>query len=156
MTDEPTTTAPVQVGVCPAHDVEPLIARELIMVAAHLRAELDQRLQAAGATLTSYLVMCAVVKAGSPTQRDIAAQIEVSEATLTRQVDVLERQGLVVRARPASNRRVVTVALTAQGLRRQTALADIARAFDHELTTRLGQARRGELFTTLSVLRQEA
>ncbi|MCW3039679.1 MAG: transcriptional regulator, MarR family [Solirubrobacterales bacterium] len=51
----------------------------------------------------------------------IAAAAHVTPASITQMLDVLEAQGLVVRERSASDRRVVTVSLTDEGKARYAA-----------------------------------
>jgi MarR family transcriptional regulator for hemolysin len=80
-----------------------------------VRQRFSARLDAQGSSLTAYLVACALAETGPQTQRALAQRVDVSDATLGRQVDLMEQEGLVTRRRPPSDRRSVLVDLTPLG-----------------------------------------
>ncbi len=156
MAEEDVAIEPPKPLACGTGQGAPLVARELILVARQLRSRLDGRLRSAGSSLTAYLVMCVVAEDGPQPQRQIAERVEVSEATLTRQVDAMERAGLLTRRRPSGDRRVVTVSLTAEGRRRHATLTRAAEEVDRELAESMSAQSRDQLLTILGELGSSA
>ncbi len=68
-----------------------------------------------GLTSPQLLVMQAIEKEGSPSTSTLARHIVVSQATMTRIIDRLERAGLVMREKSSKDKRVVNISLTAAG-----------------------------------------
>ena len=69
-----------------------------------------------GLTGPQLLVMQAIEKEGSPSTSTLAHHIAVSQATMTRIIDRLERAGLVARQKSMKDKRVVNISLTDAGL----------------------------------------
>jgi DNA-binding MarR family transcriptional regulator len=67
-------------------------------VTAH-RDHAARRLAAAGSTFASYLTLGMLAAYGPVIQRRLAAMLGIEAATLTRQLERLERDGLVARVR---------------------------------------------------------
>ena len=87
---------------------------------------LVQRLEAevhreAGWSMAGFRVMFCVWVAGALEPRDIARLSGLSRAAVSSVLNTLERDGLVDRSRESSDRRLVTVRLTADGERRLVA-----------------------------------
>jgi DNA-binding MarR family transcriptional regulator len=80
-----------------------------------LDAGLQQR---AGISLRWYDVLVHLEEAadGRLRMNEVAREVVASKSGLTRVVDGMERAGLVRRERPASDRRVIEVVITARGL----------------------------------------
>ena len=114
------------------------VTRALLAAAHVVRLRFAALLESEGGSLTAYLVGCAVMEAGPQTQRALALRADVSEATLGRQVDLMEREGLVTRRRPPDDRRRVLVDLTPQGAQRHAELSRLAADFDARLVQDLG------------------
>ena len=68
-----------------------------------------------GLTAPQLLLMQGIEKKGSPSTSTLARHIVVSQATVTRIIDRLERGGLVVREKCSKDKRVVNVSLTDLG-----------------------------------------
>ena len=68
-----------------------------------------------GLTVPQLLVMQAIEKEESPSTSTLARHIVVSQATVTRIIDRLERAGLVKREKSTKDKRVVNVRLTEEG-----------------------------------------
>jgi DNA-binding MarR family transcriptional regulator len=68
-----------------------------------------------GLTLSQYGVLQPLSGRDSAMVRELAEEAGISASTATRILDVLERRGVVRRARSADDRRAVTVTLTAFG-----------------------------------------
>jgi DNA-binding MarR family transcriptional regulator len=76
----------------------------------------SQRLmKESGLTSPQLLVMQAIQKEGKPSTSTLARHIAVSQATMTRIVDRLERAGLAKREKSTQDKRVVNVGLTEAG-----------------------------------------
>jgi MarR family transcriptional regulator, transcriptional regulator for hemolysin len=108
----------------------------------------DEALADAGGSLPVWLVLLNVKINSAATQRELAATIGLTEATLTHHLTAMERDGLVSRRREESNRRVQVVRLTEAGESRFLALRDAALAFD----TQLKQGFESEEIAQLSEL----
>ena len=92
---------------------EILITLRRIMRATDLQSQKLSR--QSGLTVPQLLVMQAIEKEGSPSTSALARHIVVSQATVTRIIDRLERGGLVRREKSSKDKRVVNVSLTEEG-----------------------------------------
>ena len=92
---------------------EILISLRRIMRATDLQSQ--QLSRQSGLTVPQLLVMQAIAKEGSPSTSTLARHIVVSQATVTRIIDRLERDGLVKREKSSKDKRVVNVRLTDAG-----------------------------------------
>lgn len=92
---------------------EILIALRRIMRATDLQSQ--QLSRQSGLTVPQLLVMQAIAKEGSPSTSTLARHIVVSQATVTRIIDRLERDGVVKREKSSKDKRVVNVSLTDTG-----------------------------------------
>lgn len=110
-----------------------MLAWRLIRSARLTRRALDAALTARGATLNDYAVLCALADAGAVSQKDLAGSVDLSEATLARLVERMERAGLLARERLPANRRLVTVVLTEAGRALQAQLAGAVTELDDSI-----------------------
>jgi len=92
---------------------EILISLRKIMRAADLHSQ--KLMKESGLTAPQLLVMQAIEKEGSPSTSALAHRIVVSQATMTRIIDRLERAGLVRRNKSTTDKRVVNISLTDVG-----------------------------------------
>lgn len=92
---------------------ELLVSLRKIMRAADLHSQ--KLMKESGLTAPQLLVMQAIEREGSPPTSTLARQISVSQATMTRIIDRLERAGLVVRTKSETDKRVVNISLTDLG-----------------------------------------
>ena len=92
---------------------EILISLRRIMRAADLHSQ--KLMKESGLTAPQLLVMQAIEKEGRPSTSTLARHIAVSQATMTRIVDRLERAELVKREKSTTDKRVVHVGLTEAG-----------------------------------------
>ena len=90
-----------------------LISLRRIMRAADLHSQ--KLMKESGLTAPQLLVMQAIEKEGSPSTSSLARSIAVSQATMTRIIDRLERAGLVRRDKSSADKRVVNISLTGAG-----------------------------------------
>jgi len=68
-----------------------------------------------GLTAPQLLLMQGIEKEGNPSTKTLAQHIVVSQATVTRIIDRLERDGLVTRTKSDTDKRVVNIGLTQLG-----------------------------------------
>ena len=92
---------------------EILVSLRKIMRAADLHSQ--RLMKESGLTSPQLLVMQAIQKEGKPSTSTLARHIAVSQATMTRIVDRIERAGLVKREKSTQDKRVVNVCLTESG-----------------------------------------
>jgi len=90
-----------------------LISLRRIMRAADLHSQ--KLMKESGLTAPQLLVMQAIEKEGSPSTSLLARSIAVSQATMTRIIDRLERAGLVRREKSSTDKRIVNISLTDAG-----------------------------------------
>ncbi|GAA3452475.1 MarR family winged helix-turn-helix transcriptional regulator [Dactylosporangium matsuzakiense] len=110
----PRTARASDSGVTAAEAVEALFAasRALVAIAARSLADVDPDV-----TLPQYRALVVLAARGPQRVADISAELQVAASTGTRMCDRLVRKGLARRSRPASDRRVVRLTLTAAGWR---------------------------------------
>ena len=128
------------------------LTRGLLAAAHVVRQRFSARLDAQGSSLTAYLVACALAETGPQTQRALAQRVDVSDATLGRQVDLMEQEGLVTRRRLPGDRRSVLVDLTPLGEHRHAQLSRTAAHFDERLVQEVGQTVAEALRQALPLL----
>ncbi len=92
---------------------ELLVSLRKIMRAADLHSQ--KLMKESGLTAPQLLVMQAIEREGAPSTSTLARQISVSQATMTRIIDRLERAGLVRRQKSSTDKRVVNISLTEPG-----------------------------------------
>lgn len=92
---------------------EILISLRRIMRAADLYSQ--SLIKQSGLTAPQLLVMQAIEDEGHPSISTLARRIAVSQATMTRIIDRLERAGIVRREKSTSDKRVVNISLTDAG-----------------------------------------
>ena len=85
-------------------------------------------------------------------QREIAEAMGVTEATLTHHLNGMDAQGLIVRRRDPSNRRVHLLELTEQGEEMFVGLRTAALAFDRRLRRGVNEGEAELLRTFLDRL----
>lgn len=109
----------------------------------------DDALVAAGGSLPVWLALLNLTIRRDANQRELAAAVGVTQATLTHHLGAMERDGLIVRSREPSNRRNHVIQLTAEGEAKFKTLAAVAREFDAQLRANMTAA---ELETLRSLL----
>ena len=112
----------------------------------------DEALAEAGGSLPVWLVLLNLKIRKPGTQRDLAKEIGISEATLTHHLNGMDADGLITRKREASNRRIQVVALTEKGDEAFQRLRAAAVAFDAKLRTGLDDADVANLAAVLTRL----
>lgn len=90
-----------------------LISLRRIMQAADLYSQ--KLMKDTGLSAPQLLVMQAIEKEGKPPTSTLARRIAVSQATMTRIIDRLEKAGLVTREKCSDDKRIINVGLTEAG-----------------------------------------
>jgi DNA-binding MarR family transcriptional regulator len=91
------------------------IADRLHSAALHLLRWLRREDTASGLSAAQLSALSVIVFSEAPTAGELASAEQVSAATISRLIDLLERRGLVVRATDEADRRVVRLHSTAAG-----------------------------------------
>jgi MarR family transcriptional regulator for hemolysin len=125
-------------------------------VARELSRACDDALAAVGGSTPTWLVLRALKADDHRTQAELAAAVGVRQPTLTHHLDALERAGLVTRERPAGNRRVQVVTVTAAGEQLFVRLRRAAAAFDGRLRAGLDDDDVADLRRLLDQLAENA
>lgn len=116
----------------------------------------NDALVAAGGSLPQWLVVTALKRGDHTMQRDIAAAIGIEGATLTHHLNRMEAEGLVRRARVASDRRNQVVALTPAGEELFRTLLAAVVAFDAQLRAGFSDRELSTMRRMLARLRANA
>jgi MarR family transcriptional regulator, transcriptional regulator for hemolysin len=128
------------------------VGRELALVAKTLRARFEARLAEAGASFPAWAVLsCAIAEEGL-SQRELAERIGIEGATLTKHLDRLEADGLIVRQRDSADRRIVRVSPTFAAHRLHRRLAAVAGGLNADLVAGLSPEEVGCLRRLLAQL----
>lgn len=84
-------------------------------VMSSIRTQADAQLAPRELTYAQWLPLFKISRCDKTTVASLARDLETDPASMTRALDRLEGKGLVVRARSTTDRRVVQLALTAEG-----------------------------------------
>ena len=82
-----------------------------------MECDFENRLNVHGVTRAACAILSAIVNDGKTTPASLATFIGIDGAAVTRRLDRLEEQGLLVRERRTTDRRVVNLKLTRKGSR---------------------------------------
>jgi MarR family transcriptional regulator, transcriptional regulator for hemolysin len=113
---------------------EPL-TRLVVMTGKVIREHFEDRLAEAGASLVTWVVLNEIHRGRWDSQRGLANQLRIEGATLTRHLDRMEREGLIVRTRDDDDRRQIRVDLTSRGRGLHRRLRTTAQAVGARATT---------------------
>ncbi len=140
-------------GHVPAPSTPPL-GMHLATTAKAVRRAFDDALTAAGGSLPVWLILISVKRGDPGNQRDLAAAVGVTGATLTYHLNAMEDDGLLIRRRDPANRRIQRVELTQDGEAAFRRLRRSATAFDERLRAGLSQQECDTLAGLLQRLQQ--
>ncbi|MEP6972665.1 MAG: MarR family transcriptional regulator [Actinomycetota bacterium] len=105
---------------------EPL-PRVVVLTGKAIREYFEDALTRAGASLATWVVLSGIVRGGWDNQRNLAKELRIEGATLTRHLDRMERDGLILRTRDREDRRQIRAELTPAGRALHGRLKAIAR-----------------------------
>jgi MarR family transcriptional regulator for hemolysin len=128
----------------PARDDDPL-TRRLVFLGKQLRETFEAMLAERGSTLPTWAVLRYVARHDDLSQAQLAARIGIEGPTLTRHLDRLCAEGLVMRHRDEHDRRILRVSLTPAGEALFEELRGDAEDLEKRLTAGLTRAQRTAL-----------
>lgn len=131
---------------------EPL-PRVVVLTGKAIREYFEGALTEAGASLATWVVLYGVERGGWDNQRDLAKDLRIEGATLTRHLDRMERDGLIVRTRDPDDRRQIRVELTTEGGALYRRLKTVARKTGKRATDGLSADDRANLRRILGRIR---
>ena len=120
-------------------------------VLSSIRTQADGQLATHDLTYAQWLPLYKISRCKDTTVASLARDLENDPAAMTRALDRLETKGLVVRERSTTDRRVVQLALTAEG---QKAAAQVPAVLSDVLNGHLSDFTRDEWQTLLGLLRR--
>ncbi|WP_327276452.1 MarR family transcriptional regulator [Streptomyces sp. NBC_01224] len=111
------------------------VGLHFLSVAYQVREKVDQRMTAAGLSLSRTKVLQLLARRGALHQAELAEALGQAPRSVTQTVEALERDGFITRASDTEDRRRKTVSLTATG---QAALATAEQAGEQILQQLFG------------------
>lgn len=134
--------------------MEERVGRLLALAAKAVRARFETELAADGASLATFVVLHDAVAATGLSQRELAERIGLEGPTLTRHLDRMEAEGLIVRRRDPQDRRVWRIEPTPAGKQLYGKLRRTADRLERALTAGLDDAEVATLRRLLAHLRE--
>jgi MarR family transcriptional regulator, transcriptional regulator for hemolysin len=128
----------------------------VFLTAKALRAYFEERFAAAGTSLATFRALEEIAREGGRNQDQLARAMRIEGATLTRHLDRMEADGLIVRRRDPDDRRAFIVEATPGGRRLHGRLTSVAAAADDELWSGTSEGDRARLRDALAAARDNA
>jgi MarR family transcriptional regulator, transcriptional regulator for hemolysin len=119
-----------------------------------LREHFEEALAEAGSSLATWAVLNGLDRGRWDSQRDLARDLRIEGATLTRHLDRLEREGLIARTRDPFDRRQIQVVLTPLGRELHRRLRATARELDRKASAGLSLREQQTLRRLLGRMRE--
>ena len=132
------------------------IGLQLAHSAKHVGRAFNDALAEVGGSMPMWFILTNLQGAAWRTQHELARALHIEGPTLTRHIDGLEEDGLVVRRRDASDRRAVSVELTDAGRAKHAELLRAVQAFNRRLLSGFSAEEIDELRALLAKLEQNA
>lgn len=133
--------------------MEERLGRQLAMAGKVVRQQFDQDLGTVGSSLNTYVVLRTVASHLGLSQRELASALGIESPTVTRHLDRLAREGLVVRDRAPGDRRMYQVRLTAAGQAHLDQVESHAARWDRELREMFTSSEAATLSELLARIR---
>jgi MarR family transcriptional regulator for hemolysin len=118
-----------------------------------IREYFEDQLTEAGASLVTWVVLNEIDRGTWDSQRGLAKQLRIEGATLTRHLDRMEREGLIVRTRDGDDRRQIRVDMTPKGRALHRRLRTTAHAVGSRATAGISERDEATLRRVLARLR---
>ena len=128
----------------------------VVRAAKTLNRAFEQALAEAGGSQAMWLTLLGLKIRPGSTQRQLAEDLGIREATMTHHLNGMERAGLVTRRRDPDNRRVHQIVVTDEGEALFHRLRKAAVAFDQRLRSDIPEERIDDLAETLRWLADNA
>jgi len=130
------------------------IGLQLAHSAKHVGRAFNDALAAVGGSMPTWFILANLAGDEWRTQLELARALRIEGPTLTRHLDGLEEEGLVVRRRDADDRRAVSVELTELGRAKHAEMRRAVVAFNRRLLAGLSDGEVEELRSLLGRLEQ--
>jgi DNA-binding MarR family transcriptional regulator len=139
----------------PFRSLEEEVILNVARTAEHLAGAISGVLKEADLTITQYNVLRILRGAGDEglTCSEISERMVTKESDVTRLLDRVESRGFISRERPATNRRIVLVRITDEGLGVLTELDGPIDELNRKLVGHLGQKKQKSLNELLEAIR---
>jgi DNA-binding MarR family transcriptional regulator len=111
--------------------------------------DFENRLSVHGVSRAACAILNAITNDRKTTPASLASFIGIDPAAMTRHLDLLEKQGLLVRERSTADRRVVNLKLTGKGARLVPKLVADSRATNAKFLAGLTSAEKKGLRKTI-------
>jgi MarR family transcriptional regulator for hemolysin len=131
---------------------EPL-PRVVVLTGKAIREYFEDALIQAGASLATWVVLSGIDRGRWDSQRNLAKDLRIEGATLTRHLDRMERDGLIVRTRDSGDRRQSRAELTPKGRELHRRLKTIAQKTGKRACIGLSEEDQTELRRILAQIR---
>lgn len=135
----------------PSHE-EPL-PRVVVLTGKAIRGYFEEALTREGATLATWIVLSGIDRGGWENQRNLAKELRIEGATLTRHLDRMEGDGLIVRRRDRDDRRQIRAELTPRGRELHARLKRVAQQAGRRASDGLSQEDQADLRRILARIR---
>ena len=126
------------------------LARRVVLTGKALRAHFEVGLAAAGSSLPFWLVLQNLREEDGLSQRELARRLQLEAPTLTRHLDRMAAEGLLIRTPDARDRRVTRINITPQGRRLHDRLSAVARQREAEFRSLLSDREMATLDRVLT------
>jgi MarR family transcriptional regulator for hemolysin len=130
------------------------IGLQLAHSAKHVGRAFNDALAEVGGSVPTWFILTNLKGDEWRTQHELARALRIEGPTLTRHLDGLEEEGLVVRRRDPHDRRAVSVELTEAGRAKHAEMLRAVQAFNRRLLAGLNEEEIDELRTLLGRLEQ--
>jgi len=130
------------------------IGLQLAHSAKHVARAFNDTLAEVGGSMPTWFILTSLKGDEWRTQHELARALRIEGPTLTRHLDGLEEEGLVVRRRDPHDRRAVSVELTEAGRAKHAEMLRAVQAFNRRLLAGLSGAEIDELRKLLGRLEQ--
>lgn len=130
-------------------------AESLHLVAHAWRTELDRRLRPLGFTHSRWLLLLHLSRHDGCTHHELAQHMGIEAATLVRQVDHMEREGLLKRCGSETDRRVKHLHLSAAGKKAVEHIRSNAAELRKEILSGSSKEDIGKALQVMQVIREK-
>ena len=130
------------------------IGLQLAHSAKHVGRAFNDALAGVGGSMPTWFILTNLKGDEWRTQHELARALHIEGPTLTRHLDGLEEEGLVVRRRDPHDRRAVSVELTEAGRAKHADMLRAVQAFNRRLLSGLSDSEIDELQALLARLEQ--
>jgi MarR family transcriptional regulator for hemolysin len=139
--------------VLPSAEPNP-IGRTIGRTHKFVRAWADRELADLGSSVTEWIVLFHIADAPDPgaSQTEIARYSDIGGPALVRHIDRLEADGIVVRTRDVTDRRIIRLSLTRKGHARLDAVREVMARCDDQLRALLSAQEERVLTRALDKL----